>query len=129
MKIIIKATNFDLSPSIRVYLEKKIGSLEKFLKRYDPNLVEARVEVGKTTQGQRHGEVFRAEVNLRVKDRLIRVVKTAESLQAAIDAVKDELKEEIRQTKERKLTFLIRRARSWRKFWSIDPLARFRKSK
>jgi len=129
MKIIIKATNIELSPSITQNIEDKIGSLEKFLKQFNPDLTEARIEVGKITKGQRHGEIFRAEVNLSVNGDLIRVEETAGSLMSAVDLVKDELKREIRQYKNKAMTQFIRGARSWKKFWRFDSLARFRSSK
>ena len=129
MKIIIKAINIQLSPSINQYIEEKIGGLEKFLKNFDPELIMAEVEVGKVTQGQRQGEIFRAEVNLSLGSQLLRAEETGESLSAAIDLVKDELQREIRQHKEKQQTQFIRGARSWKKFWRISPLARFRKSK
>ncbi len=129
MKIIIKTTNIELSPSINQYIEEKIGGLERFLKGFDPNLVEARVEVGRITRGQRHGEIYRAEVNLSFDGNFIRAEETEESLQAAIDLVKDYLQREIRQQKNKKMTKFMRGARSWKKFWRISPLARFRKPK
>ena len=129
MRIIIKATNIKLSPSINQYIEEKIGGLEKFLKKFNPELIEARVEVGKITRGQRQGDIFRAEVNLSIDGRLIRVEKTEESLMAAIDLAKDELHRKIRRYKDKRLTMSIRGARSWKKFWRLSPLARFRTSK
>ncbi len=129
MKIIIKATNTKLSPSITQYIEEKIGGLEKFLKQFNPELTEARVEVGKITRGQRRGEIFKAEVNLSVDGRLIRVEETGESLMAAIDLAKDELQREIRQYKDKRMTKFIRGARSWKKFWRLSSFARFRSSK
>jgi len=129
MKIIIKATNIELSPSIKEYVNEKIGGLDKFLKKFNPELTEARVEVGKITQGQRQGDIFRAEVNLNINGRLIRVEETEESLHTAIDLVKDELQRKIRRHKDKQETKFIRGARSWKKFWQISPLARFRTSK
>lgn len=129
MRIIIKATNFKLSASISQYIEEKIGGLDKFLKHFDSELIEAWVEVGKATRGQRQGDIFRAEVNLNVDGQLLRAEKTEESLMAAIDLVKDELAHEIKNYKEKKITKFMRGARSWKKFWRIDPLARFRGSK
>jgi|TARA_Y100000294_G_C8364848_1_gene260245 ribosomal subunit interface protein len=129
MKIIVKATNIKLSPSIDEYIEEKIGSLEKFLKRFNSELIEARVEVGRIKRGQRQGEIFRAEVNLSVNGKLLRVVKTDESLQAAIDLVRDELARMIKTHKDKEETKYMRGARSWKKFWRISPLARFRTSK
>ena len=128
MKIIIKATNLQLSPSINQYIEEKIGGLGKFLKNFNPELVEAQVEVERIAQGQRQGEIFRTEVNLSLEGQLLRVEETGESLQAAIDIAKDELQRGIRQHKEKQQTKFLRGARSWKKFWQISPLARFRKS-
>lgn len=129
MKIIIKATNIKLSDGLIQYIEEKIGGLDRFLKRNNPELIEARVEVGKITRGQRQGEIFRAEVNLGLGGRLIRAEEKAETLTAAIDLVKDELAREIRQYKNKNMTISLRDARTWKKFWRISPLARFRKSK
>lgn len=129
MKIIIKATNIELSPGLKQYIEEKIGGLDKFLEKFNQELVEARVEVGKITKGQRQGEIFKTEVNLSIERRLIRVEETAESLNAAIDLVKDELQREIRRYKNKTQTKFIRGARSWKKFWRLSPFARFRSSK
>lgn len=129
MRIIIKATNTKLSPNIDQYIEEKIGGLEKFLKQFNPELVEVRVEIGMVTRDQRHGKIFRAEVNLSIDGKLLRAVETGESLQAAIDLVRDELAREIRQYKDKQLTMFIRGARSWKKFWRLSPSARYRSSK
>jgi len=115
MKIIIKATNTKLSPSINEYIEEKIGRLDKFLKGFDSELIEARVDVGKVRQGQRRGEIFRAEVNLNIGGHLIRAEETENSLMAAIDLVKDRLSREIKKYKDKKMTKFIRGARSWKK--------------
>ncbi len=129
MKIITKGTNIKLSPSINQYIEEKIGGLEKFLKKFNPELIEARVEIGKITRGQRQGDIFRAEINLSINGQLFRAEKTEESLMAAIDLVKDELAREIRKYKDKQATVFVRGARSWKKFWRLSPLARFRASK
>ena len=103
--------------------------MNKFLKRYNSDLVEARVEVGKIRQGQRQGDIFRAEVNLNIGGKLLRAEETEESLPAAIDLVKDRLAQEIKDYKDKSATQFIRGARSWKKFWRLSPLARFRFSK
>ncbi len=129
MKIIIKATNISLSPSINQCIEDKIGGLDRFLQNFNPELINAQVEVGRIDRDQRHGEIFRAEVNLNIEGHTIRSEETAESLMTAIDSVKDEVQREIKRYKDKKITKFIRGARSWKKFWQITPLARFRKSK
>lgn len=127
MKIIIKGTNIKLSPSIYQNIESKIGGLNRFVKRIDPEAVEARVEVGKITRGQRQGEIFRAEVNLNLNGRVLRSEETGESLLAAIDLVKDELAGEIKTLKDKEMTKYKRGARSLKKKMNISSLARFKK--
>ena len=129
MKIIIKSSDIKLSPSIYQNIESKIGRLNRFVKKVDPELVEARVDVGKITRGQRQGEIFRAEVNLNIDGRFLRAEETGETLLAAIDLVKDKLADEIKSTKDKEMTKYIRGARSIKKSWQINPLARFRKKK
>ena len=129
MKIIIKATNLKITPSINQYIEEKIGGLDRFLKSFDPELIEANIEIAKTRRGQRQGEIFKAEVNLSIGGHLIRAEKTEDSLMAAIDLVKDDMSREIRRYKDKNMTKFIRGARSWKKFWRISSLARFRKPK
>jgi len=129
MKIIIQGTNLKVSPSINQYIEEKIGGLDKFLKSFDSELIEAHIEVAKTRRGQRQGEIFKAEVNLNIGGHLIRAEKTEDSLMAAIDLVKDDMSREIRRYKDKNMTKFIRGARSWKKFWRISSLARFRKPK
>ena len=73
MKINIKSTHLDLTPALKEYIEEKIGSLAKFLKRWDPEgVVEAYVEVARTTKHHHKGNVFRAETDLRVPGKVLR---------------------------------------------------------
>lgn len=129
MNIIIKSADIKLSPSIYQNIEKKIGGLNRFVKKIDPELVEARVDIGKITHGQRQGEIFRAEVNLNIDGKFFRAEETSETLLAAIDLVKDKLADEIKSTKDKEMTKYKRGARSLKKSWQINPLARFRKKK
>ena len=102
MNINIKATNIELTPAIREYIEKKLESVEK--KLIDPNddSVHADVEVGKTTRGQRKGDVFRAEFNLHIDGDFIHTESIQENLYAAIDEAQDELYRSVRRTKNKK---------------------------
>ena len=111
MKIIIKTTNIKLSPSINQYVEEKIGGLEKFLKNFAPELVEARVEIGKTTRGQRQGDIFRAEINLTVPGKVLRAEEENSNLYAAIDLMHDEIKRQIVSFKEKGIEKNGRQAR------------------
>ena len=64
MNINLKATNFELTPAIREYAEKKVKGLEKF-RRMDES-VQAWVEVGRTTAHHLKGDVYRAEIQIHI---------------------------------------------------------------
>ncbi len=104
MKINIKATGIILSDSIRDYVYKKISSVEKYFK--DSESVVAQVEVGKTTNHHKSGEVFMAEVKLVGAGQNIFVVEEAEDLYSAIDLVENELSRKIISTKGRHIRLL-----------------------
>ena len=107
MNINIKATNIELSPDIRAYLDKRLSSVADFVDKRAPASV-CDVEVGKTTRGQRHGDIFRAEINIEMDGVFFRATTEEESLNAAIDKVKDEILRELRRHK-RKEVHLLRR--------------------
>jgi ribosomal subunit interface protein len=99
MKIDIKGTNMELTQAIKDYVNDKISGLEKFF----DNIIEARVEVGKTANHHQKGNVFRAEVNLEVPEKhILRAEAEREDLYMAINEVKDELQRQIKKFKEKK---------------------------
>ena len=127
MKIIVKSTNFSLTPSINEYIDSTLMPLERLLQGFGET--EMRVEVGRSTFHHNKGEVFFAEANISIGKNLLRSRTEALSVQAAIDEVKDELKNEVLKFKGKKETVFRRGARSIAKLLKISPLARFRKTK
>jgi len=113
MKIDLKTKNFSLTPSIRTYLQEKLGNLDKFLPK-DKSIF-ADVELAQTTKHHQKGDIFKAEVNLKVPGRLIRAVAEKWDLRVAIDAVKDELQREIKVNKEKNISLYRRGARLLKK--------------
>ncbi|MFH1744843.1 MAG: ribosome-associated translation inhibitor RaiA [bacterium] len=101
MQINIKATQIELTDSIRDYVQIKMDMLDKFLGSIDP--LGCDVEVGMTTARHNKGEIFRAEVNLQLAGKLLRVEKTEKELYKAIDKVKDHLARSIVRYKEKKI--------------------------
>lgn len=101
MQIIIKATQIELTPSMTAYVEDRIKPLEKYIERFEEGgEAIARVELARTTQHHRHGDVFCAEVNLTVDGEVIRATREGEEMYAVIDDVKDVLKSELQKFKE-----------------------------
>ena len=100
MKIVVQATKIDLTPSIEVYIEQKLGSLARFVKRFDDQgQPELRVEIARTTRHHRHGAVFMAEGNLRLPQQLLRGEAYHEDIRAAIDGLRKTLRLEIEKYK------------------------------
>jgi len=127
MQIIFKKKDFEITPNIQDYVQKKMETLERFLKSFGEGKMIAEVELGKSTGRQKSGEIFRAEINLNLGGKMFRAESEQEDLLAAIDEVRDDLEQEIKKFKEKKETIFIRGARSLKKKFSISPLARFKK--
>lgn len=113
METKIKTTNFEITPSIRTYLQEKLNALDKFLPNDES--IFADVELAKTTKHHQKGDIFKAEVNLKVPGRLIRAVAEEWDLHVAIDAMKDELQREITGNKEKNISLYRRGARLLKK--------------
>lgn len=99
MKIDITTKNISLDEPLQVFIEDKIGGLDKLIGN---DKSEARVEIGKPSRHHRSGRVFRAEANIRMGGVLLRASCEHEDLRNAIVDVKDELQEQIRKFKEKR---------------------------
>lgn len=106
MNISIKATNLDLTPSIKQYVEEKIGNLGKFIVAQ-----EAKVELARDRHHQT-GAVFRAEVTMIVGGKIMRADHSSEDIYAAVDLTIPKLKEQIAKFKDKRQTMQRRGARS-----------------
>lgn len=99
MNIKIKSTRLELTPAIRDYFQAKMDMIEKYLG--EVKVLNCDVEISKAVGGQHKGDIFRAEVNLEVPNKLLRVEKTESDLYKAIDKVKDHLELVIKKHKEK----------------------------
>lgn len=101
MKINTRAKYLDLTPPINQYLEQKIGSLARFIKSFDKDgVAEIWLEISRTTKHHRRGKVFRAEADLRLPGKILRVESENCDIRVAIDQIKDKLQREIKKYKE-----------------------------
>lgn len=100
MNIKIRAVNFEITDAIDEYVTKKISSLEKFLDATKEILAE--VEIGRTTNHHKSGDVYRAEVNIMVPGgKQIYAVAEEADLYMAVDIVRDETERVIVSQKNR----------------------------
>lgn len=134
MKTIIKAKNIKLTEAIEDFINDKIGGLEKFIKschkddeweRIKPSC-EFFVEIEKETRHHKKGPYFRAEVQIHLSGKTLRTEARGEDLKIAIVEIKDEMQQEIKKYKLRKIDLERRGQRSIKKKFHISPDARFR---
>lgn len=100
MKIIIKTKNISLDDPLRVFVEDKIGGLEKFISDHD-GFVEISVEIGKPSLRHRSGKIYYAEANMKIGGKLLRADAKDYDLRMAIVEIKNELKKQIEKFKEK----------------------------
>jgi putative sigma-54 modulation protein len=109
MNINIKATNIELTPAISDYVDRKINSVYKYLETTDNESdIIAQVEVGKTTNHHKAGEIFRAEVHISGSGLNLYAVAETEDLYASIDKVRDEIANEVKRNKEKRFALARR---------------------
>lgn len=106
MRINEKGTSMEITSAIHDYLHRKLSYIEKFIQNDDSALCD--VELGKTTNHHKNGDVFRAEINLHVKGRAFRAVSEMSDLYAAIDVAKDDLVRELQSNKDKKVSSIRR---------------------
>lgn len=106
----IKTTGLDLTSAIEEYTRAKIKMLEKFLSHFAKESGELifDIELERTTEHHRSGDVFRCEINFTADGARMRSEATKDDLYAAIDEAKDEMSRELRKTKNKHITLLRR---------------------
>lgn len=107
MNFHVKNTNVSITPEIQDYLDKKMASLDKVL---DPNdtSVSCQVELARTTNHHKGGDIFRAEINLMRDGKQFRAVSEQDTLMAAMDEAKDQIVEELKSYKSKQMTMVRR---------------------
>jgi putative sigma-54 modulation protein len=103
MNISIKTRNFDITPALTEYTEKKLDVIHKLISERFNQSVIVDVELGRAGNHQHSGEIFRAEATVLVKGRSYRAVSEKENIYTAIDDVRDELMRELRTEKRKRL--------------------------
>ena len=101
MNIRIKAADYELAEETRRYLDGRLASLEKFLGD-DTSLVRCEVELGRDAGRPRHGaNMWFAEIHIiEPGGAHVYARNNAESVNAAIDDVKEEVERQLRQNKK-----------------------------
>ena len=98
MDIRIKATDYQITPQTSDYLNDRLAALEKYLGR-DADIARCEVEIGRDAGRPRHGKnIWFAEINIiRPGNGRVYAHNNSESVNGAIDDVKEEVERQLRQ--------------------------------
>jgi len=124
MHIITKTKNIELTESMQIMVERKIGSLKKFIKGFEyhslpvvagRDLFETFVEVKRETMHHRKGDVFVTEVKMYLPGKTLFAKAHGDNVVRTISDVRDELEREIRKYKTKVVEFPRQKAKKFRK--------------
>ncbi len=105
MRVNVKTTNFDITPSVEALAEGKlISPVNKLIAKIDRNTdIVFDIELGRTTKHHRKGKIWRAEVQISLPGlkNMLRAEALAESLEEAVNLAKNEITQEIKKYKEK----------------------------
>jgi len=111
MVINTKTKQIELTPSLEEYVTQKIeATITKLTKPEERDSILCDVEIAKTTNHHQNGPFYYAEANLSLAGEQYRATAHAESPEAAIDQVKDELFREVDQGRAKKRDIVRRSA-------------------
>ncbi len=99
MELVITSRNLELNQSVRDYIQKRFGPVERHLKAATQAKVEVRRESTRSTQDN-----VVVEVTLNVNNTLLRAEERASTVTAAIDSVAHALDRQVTRYKERHVT-------------------------
>ena len=118
MDVKIKTTGYEMTPEVSDYLNEKIQTLEKHVSLEGPP-ARCEVEVGRSVGHHVQGDVWRAEMQIVRGAERLRAEATGESVNAAIDAAKDELLRQLRHSKGKRFAAMRRagkKVKDWMRF-------------
>ncbi len=101
MNIRIKTSDYEITPEVSVYLDERLGALEKFIS-VDTGLARCEVELGRDAGRPRHGaNIWFCEIHI-IQPGMDRAYarNNASSVNAAIDDVKEEVERQLRREKK-----------------------------
>jgi len=104
MQIRVKETNIKLNTGLSSFLEKKIKKIEKLLPDVPDLIVD--IEVGLTSKHHQKGDIYKAETQVQLGQKLLRSVSEKDNIRSAIIESVEDLEGQLRKRKE---AYLARR--------------------
>ena len=100
-RIKVKASGIEYTDKLRTYIASKLQQLDRLIPKGASD-AKYEVEIGKATKHHKTGLIYRAEINLSYGSTLNRAEATDTTIIRAIDAVKEEIKTELRKGRGKK---------------------------
>ena len=100
MMIQCRAINMEMTEAIENYIHKRMEPLVKYMAKFG-DVPEAWAEVKRSTRHHKKGEVFNAELHLKLPNHNLRSEAEAVDLYAAIDIAKDTMKRQLTEYKDK----------------------------
>jgi putative sigma-54 modulation protein len=98
MDLELQVRHFDLTDTVRAYVERKVGRLDRYL----PDIKAARVELGRGVR-RSQGDVYTAQVTTWVDRTILRSEEMNPDLFAAIDLAAEKVHRQIERYKGKRL--------------------------
>ncbi len=113
MKINFQAKNIEITEALHDYVVKRVTNLGKLLTEIEEKDGEIIVlfSLSKTTHHHKGGEVFHADCSINIEGKKFYASVNRQDLYEAIDAVKENLFNEISKNKDKKISLFHRGAR------------------
>jgi ribosomal subunit interface protein len=109
MKVKILAKDMGLDEAMEQYVKERMDSLDKLLSNTDEVFCDLRL--GKDSGSHRHGKIFFAEAKIKTAKKNYGARAEAETINEAVDQLKDELSKKIRRYKDKKVSLRKRGGR------------------
>lgn len=112
IKTNIKTTNLKLNPEINKTIDEKVVHLEKFmsLKKDETPILDIQLE-NKYGDQHKQGYIYRAELNLEYKGKVLRTESESEDILAAFNDAHDEMVRRVRKKSEKKIDLVRKGAK------------------
>lgn len=126
MRVTTHQKNLAITPALNIYIETKLlEPLRRLLKSHPGReLPILDLEFGRTTRHHHKGKVYHAQATLSLDGKVLRAEVDKEDIRAACDFLKEELKKEVLNYKNRIRAVNTRGARRVKKDLRLDPAAR-----
>lgn len=119
MNITIKSTGPDLTDEVKTLVEEKFSSLEKIISKSNVP-AQLSCEIEQSIAVERAGSKYRAEGNLKVDGETFRAEATGETLEDAVDNVRDQLTRTLQGARGKRRELLKRGGAALKRMLRID---------